>query len=111
MALTKFFEQQIVINGDMSADITSGSYVIGNATAMSVQLTWSGTAPVGDLKVQASNDGTNWVDTDAVVAVATNTDSTLANFEEPGWKWFRIFYDRTSGTGNLNVHLFGRIAA
>lgn len=108
--LTRFFEQQIVKSGDMSADVYSDSFLVGMADAMSVQLNWSGASPVGDLKVQVSNDGSTWVDSDAVVAVAVNTDSYLFNFEEPAWKYLRIFYDRTSGTGTLDVYLFGRKA-
>jgi hypothetical protein len=82
-----------------------------------IQAVWTGTAPVGVLKVQASCDAgtdqigtgvSNWSDiasggslNPTTLAVSGATGSGLLEIKDAGYKWIRLVYTKTSGVGTL----------
>lgn len=76
---------------------------------------WSGT-PTGTLKLQASCDNvdepsqvTNWEDiSGASTAIAGASGSALWNVVNIGYKWLRLSYVFSSGTGTLNSTYNGK---
>jgi hypothetical protein len=108
-------ESQIFTNASMAANATSEvTFVINypRAVAMrnySVQAIWSaGSTPIGVLKLQATNDGTNWVDIGgSEAAVNGNTGSFMWNISDHSYDQVRLFYLRASGSGTLNAFFKG----
>lgn len=95
----------IVSNGDMSADITSSVIEIKEARSYCIQTVYSGT-PTGTLKVQGSNDNTNWSDVSGLsVSLSGSSGSSLLSDAAPAYAYVRLFYDATSGSGTLNAIL------
>lgn len=103
----------IVNAGSMGADILSEAVSLDQVYGCSIQSVYTGT-PVGDLKIQVSNDDVplssqivNWFDVGTTVNIAA-AGSNLQKFDFVPYKWLRVFYDRTSGSGTLNVTLCGK---
>jgi hypothetical protein len=118
----------VVTNGDMSSSITSAVTVVQMIPAGSYQYSWTGTSPVGTIKVQGSNDysidagGTvvnsgTWTDlyltyngtSASSVALTGNSGSGLVDFDGFGSYAIRTVYTRTSGIGTLNVKICGKV--
>jgi hypothetical protein len=102
---------------DISADRTSDEMEIDFLDNFSIILNWTGTSPVGVLYVQVSNskkeDATpvweNLTFDNGNVAISGNTGSHLININQAPFKKMRLFYDRTSGSGNLTAQVFGKM--
>lgn len=111
----KFINKSIITAGNMSlVSVASDAILIDQIYGYSLQCTYSG-APSGSLRVQASNDLTNnpddvsdWDDVgDSVVAISASGD-TFYNLDAQFYKYFRVKYDRLSGSGSLTVVYFGK---
>lgn len=79
---------------------------------LSIQAVWTG-SPVGDFKIQTSDDFytvsqsaliTNWTDytgsTQAAGGAAGNATWRIA---DAGDRWYRVVYTSTSGSGTVNA--------
>lgn len=72
------------------------------AFGLSVQIVYSsGGAFNWDLKVQSSNDGTNFVDIPSSTVNITANGSTLYDVGNPNYRVLRVTATRTSGTITL----------
>lgn len=91
----------------MTEDRTSTAINVNEIVTLAVQATWTGTSPVGSLVLQASNDGTTYVDVNSQ-SVSGNSGSIMWNVERPGWGFVRLFFDWTSGTGSLSANINGK---
>lgn len=115
--------QQVIINGDMSANIISAVTVIQNVYSLSYDISWTGTAPVGTMSVQVSNtysqnqDGSvrnpgNW--TTLVLTSPTPVSGSPGNgfidIDELGAYAVRLVYNRTSGTGTMQATIAGKVS-
>lgn len=110
---------QIITDGDMSGDVTSSVINLMNNYAFSIQCIWSGgAAPIGNFKLQGSNDNadqnginaiivpTNWTDINSSVQPISGTPgSLLFDVTECSYRWARVVYLRTSGSGTLQANL------
>lgn len=96
------FSELVMDAISMASDTTSISKNVRQARCVAVQMIYTGT-PVGSLIIQASNDNVNFsaVSTTAVSAAG----STMINFDAPAWGYIRVFYDATSGAGNLSARI------
>lgn len=97
---------QMIDSGDMSADITSEIVNVINLDQASVYVSWSGTSPVGEIKVEAQNgDNETWYELDfnSTMTVSGNTGDLQIIFNQMPFTSIRLFYDRTSGIGTLNA--------
>jgi hypothetical protein len=105
---------QIVTNGDLSAaSVTSSVVLLENIAGYTVQCILTG-SPVGVLKLQLSCDfgtdlaGTgvaNWTDLTGYTANITAASGVAFNADFSNYRWVRLVYTRTSGTGSLNARI------
>lgn len=103
--------------GNMASSFVSDPVSLDRFTAFAIQAANAG-APVGSVKLQASNDAgyvnqavgpasaqgiTNWVD------IASSAQSIVAgtpnfwNDVYAAYKWARVVYTATSGTGTMSI--------
>lgn len=128
---TTFRPHSVITNGDMSADITSQVTVLQSLTRVSYQAIWSGgSTPIGTFAIEASNDyelnpdGTvknsgTWkalpiILDDGTVALSApitgNSGTGIINADGIAEYAVRCFYDRTSGSGTLNVIVNAKVS-
>lgn len=82
-----------------SGFISIPKYVIDDK--FSIQLIWGGT-PTGNLKLQASNDGVNWVDIPGTsLALGGSAGSAILNIDDAFYTQFRVVFTWTLGSGTL----------
>lgn len=113
----------VIVNGDMSGNITSNPTVITNLSMISYDISWSGSSPVGVISIEVSNtysknaDGStrnagNW--TPITLSSSTNISGSTGNgaidIDATAFYAIRLVYTRTSGSGSLNVMVNGKVA-
>lgn len=84
----------------MGATITTTSQIMDTLLSYSIQGVWTG-SPVGDIKIQASNDCTNWDDITGTDQSISSAGSFLWNVTSLSYHCMRVLYTRVSGTGSL----------
>lgn len=121
----------VITNASMApgAPTVSQPSIVQMVSMPCYQATWTGTAPVGTLQVQGSNDfrldkagkvanaGTwtamyfsiNGSAPTNMVPVSGNTGSALIDIETSVYA-IRIVYTPVSGTGTLNVNVVGKVS-
>lgn len=102
------FNKHEIEDGDMSGNLSSSIIDISEVTGYCVHAIWSG-APVGNLLIEGSNDSSNFV--------AVNTQATggasgqhLLNVEKIHYRYLRVRFSFTSGTGTLNCYISAKRA-
>lgn len=113
----------VIVNGDMSADIISDITVIQTNSQISYDISWSGTTPVGTLSVQVSNtyeqnsDGSlrsvgNWVDLplSTTPSVSGDTGNGFIDILVSSAYAIRLMYTSTSGTGLMQATICGKVS-
>lgn len=122
MSLRPIFNEQVIEDGDMSGNLASIVTFIQKISEICYIVSWSGTAPVGTLQVQISNDyavdeagtpiaGATWIDmTGMSYAVASTPGSGAFDIPGTGAKAIRLIYTRTSGSGTLQAFVNGKAA-
>lgn len=120
----------VITNGNMGAPtVTSSPTIVQKLSLLSYSYSWSGTAPVGTVSIQVSNDysidatgnvsnaGT-WTTisfTNAAGTVATTqavsgtTGNTVIDKIVTGAYAIRTVYTATSGTGSLQAVICGKV--
>lgn len=105
----KFAQDNIIVAGDMSADIESSPILLDQIFGFAMQAVYSG-APDGVLKIQVSCDITNyadqivnWDDLASSSVTITSDGITTYNVDAQYYKWVKIVYIFSTGTGVLNV--------
>ncbi len=96
---------QLISSADATSNLTSVPLDIGDEKVYSIQADFTGGGGdlVGTLKLQASVDGSTYVDvTDSDQAVAASADH-LWSVTDAGYRYVRVDWAFTSGTGNLTV--------
>jgi hypothetical protein len=101
-----------IIPGDpvsLSSDWTSEPVYIYQIVALAIQLVFTG-SPVGNFTLQCSNDEyssnlapQNWTTLDGSAQSITEAGNHTWNIQDAGYRWIRVVYTRTSGSGNLTV--------
>lgn len=96
--------------GDADADIYFGPVTIATDTILSFQVAWTGVT-TGVLKLQVSNDGTNWFTTAEVFPndPAGATGSTAEVWSGFGYKYARVWYDFTSSTPQTTMTCYAEV--
>jgi hypothetical protein len=95
---------QLLDASSMGADVTSDAVNINSVVCYSVHCVWeNGSSTGGSLELQASNDNVNFVSV-ATQAIATDSGNYMFNVEKAGYSYFRIFYDRSAGSGDLTAN-------
>ena len=95
--------QQVVVDGDMSSDVTTSATQIMHTDRPSYEIAWTGT-PTGTFSVEVSHTGNNWseVSLSSPITAAGSADSAFVDIES-GAKYVRLKYTASSGSGTLNA--------
>ncbi len=103
----RFLKYQAVVNGDMSGDIASSIVPIQTEVMVSFQAIYTG-SPTGTLKIQVSNDQTNWEDYTGSSQSISAAGTFMWDIVNTSVSYIRLFYTFSSGTGVLNVNVFAK---
>lgn len=97
----------VISAGDITTSPVSASTDASQLLSASVQAVVTGTSPTGTLKLQCSNDGTNW--TDLATQAVSATGTVLIGKTDLCFSTIRVIFAFTSGTGTVtvNLHTFG----
>lgn len=100
---------------DLTTAINIDPMWLGHSSMFSVQLQFTG-APEGEFKLQVSNDhGVShkgegfydlrqlglWTDVDCSEQLVSEAGDHTWNFENPGFRWARVVWTPTGGSGEL----------
>lgn len=102
----KLFDQE-----DISVSATSETTSVINLDKASIILAWTGTAPVGEVVVEARNgDKDAWVPLEiATMAVTGNSGNHRILFLELPFTDIRLQYTATSGTGTMDATITAKV--
>lgn len=99
---------EILSAGDMSGNLTTNGVDMLSMPFGAIEAEWTG-SPTGTFSVDGSLDNSNWYPTGTDVNNPEGSaDSTLINLQGIGFRYLRLSYTRTSGTGSLTVTFFGK---
>jgi hypothetical protein len=112
-----YIEETIISAGDMSGNITSEAVLIKTIYGYSAQAVFTG-APTGSLTLEASNASTDdpstasssgtWTEITGSSTAVAAAGNQMWNYSGAFYKWVRVKYAFTGGTGVLNVNYFGK---
>lgn len=91
-----------------TTDVRSAAYQLYDVQVFSVVVDFTGSDVVGTLTLEASNDETG---STGFVTVASSSTSVTAsgdvmyNVSNAGYRWIRVYWDYTSGTGNITINI------
>lgn len=117
----RYSTSPIITAGSMGASTNSIGIDLNQILNCSIQAVWTGT-PTGTLKIQVSNDnvpyGTssnpsanvvNWTDyTGSSQSLSGSAGNFVWNMLDSGYRWIRLVYTRSSGTGTINAAIVGK---
>ncbi len=115
-------ENILVIDGvstvpNLAASFNLKPIWLGHVAIAAIQVMFSGAAPTGSFKLQASCDAgnhrasgeanqyatvTNWTDVANSATAVSASGSVLWNIADPGYQWVRVVWTFTSGTGTVS---------
>lgn len=73
-----------------------------NETGMCLQFAWTGASAAGTLKLQASNDASQWDDLDLMTIAVSGPSQTMFVLSTGYFQYLRAVFTFTSGTGSLS---------
>lgn len=86
-----------------TSNITSGGVDLGDITNYSVYGVFSGSDVAGTLKLQVSNDNSNYIDLSGGSSSITSSGDAIFNITDAGYRYVRYDWAYSSGTGNITV--------
>lgn len=117
---SNFVPIQIVSSASMVGNINSNGVDLQQLNLESISAVYTG-APVGSIKIQVSNDivpvapgsnpsanVVNWSDYTGSPSAVSAAGNVTYNLTFAGYRWVRLVYTFTSGTGTLNVYFTGK---
>lgn len=122
----RFAPVQLMTDGNMASSLSSIGIDLNQTVMYSIQAVFSG-SPVGTLKLQISNDivpvapvagnpvgsnpaanVVNWTDYTGSSTAVSAAGNFVWNVFDVGYRWVRVVYTRSSGTGTLNITYSGK---
>ena len=96
---------ELIVDGDMSGDITSASTNILHTDRVGYQLVWTGT-PEGTFSVEVSNDEVTWAELTLSASINGGgaADNAFIDIETAA-KYVRCKWTNSSSTGTLQAHI------
>lgn len=91
----------------MATTITGSSFNIATYGTVAVQAVYSG-SPNGTLKLQCSNDNSNWSDISGASSSVSSAGNTVFNLTDAGYAFIRLIYTFVSGSGSLSATVNGK---
>lgn len=97
----------ILLNAvSVAANNASNIIDVKEALSMAVQVSWSGSSPLGTVAIKGSCDGVIFTTiSGGSVSVTGSTGSSLINVTEKGISHLQVIYTTTSGTGTVTAVL------
>jgi len=95
-----------ITSTSLASSMSSSEVFVERCTSYSIQIVWTGT-PVGEFKLQGSLDSgapTNWTDITGSEESVSAAGDLLWNATGVGYKWVRLVFTSTSGSGTLTVY-------
>ena len=103
-----FNYQKYLFNQPLTSNFNGELITNNEITYISFQCVWTGT-PTGTLVLEGSNDGSNFITlTNMTQALSGSTGSYVFEFIKPTFQFMRIRFQYASGSGSLNVNVFGQ---
>lgn len=99
-------EAELLSNADASVNQNSVPYQKSDLKDYSIQATFSSATINGSLQLQASNDNVNWHDVTGGTQAIVNGETHLFNVTGGNYKFTRVAWTATSGTGTLTLMIF-----
>lgn len=89
------------------ATLASSAFDLGDLTCYSIEVVFSGGATdlVGTLTLEASNDNTTFTTVTGSSQAITASAAHMWNVVGAGYRWVRVRWTFTSGTGNMQAYL------
>lgn len=116
--MRRFFvkDHHLIKDGDMAGHIDSNVLDATELDYLAVEASWSGSSPSGSLRLEGSITGNTWGLITTIGAVSGNSGSVIAQSTTNTtvvsrvipYSKVRVRYERTSGTGTLQVHISGK---
>lgn len=101
------FNRKIILNGDMSGNLTSPWVDLSKINNYSITADWTG-SPVGEFKIEFGNDeALPRTIPQSVIAVNGPNDASFIE-ATPAYDKVRVVYTATSGSGSLTVQINGK---
>lgn len=98
-------ELPLISATDASSNITSIGFNLGDLQVYSIHADFTGSTLGGTIKLQASNDNSDYVDISGASQVIASAASHIFNVVNAAYKWVRIVWTQTGGTGNLTARI------
>lgn len=105
----KFVNEKIITAADMSSSFESAPILLDQIYGFSFQAIFTG-SPNGTFKLQSSNDEgrladsvTNWTDVADSSQVISSAGDITWNFDGCFFKWVKVVYTFSAGTGSCDV--------
>lgn len=125
----QFSPHPVIAAGNMAGNVTSPATIVQKISMFSYSYSWTGTAPVGTIGVQVSNDYSLNADGSVgnagtwnnlplnvsgsivtTVPVTGDTGNGFVDIDQMGAYAARTVYTATSGTGTLRVIISGKVS-
>jgi hypothetical protein len=110
----KFANEKIIFAADMSASFSSDPILLDQIYGYSFQAVFTG-LPNGIFKLQCSNDNvklpvevSQWSDVGSTSQAISAAGDLFYNIDAAHYKWVRIVYTRSSGSGSCDVVYFAK---
>ena len=81
---------------------------LGDSIGYSVHTVISGADIAGTLKLQSSNDNTNWVDVANSSVSITSAADNMHDISNAQYRYVKVVWTATSGTGNMTCTFIGK---
>ncbi len=94
-----------------AVDITSAGFQLVDLQGFSVTVDFTGADVVGTLTLQGTNDqtgSTGWITVASSSQAVTASADHMWNVQGAEYRWVRVFWDYTSGTGNITATLVAK---
>lgn len=90
-------------------DVTSAAQDLGDLQSFSIEVEFSGADLVGTLTMQCRNTtAAAWKTVASSSQSVTASADHIWNVTGAGYRWVRVFWDYTSGTGNITATLVAK---
>jgi len=98
-------EIELVSAGTATSDLTSVGYSIGDLRDYGLQVVFSSATLEGVLSIQGSLDDTTYIPVTESFQTVVAGAAHLWNVTGANYRWVRLFWDRSAGTGTLTAKL------
>jgi len=101
-------EKELIPSTDASSNITA-DFDLGDTRHFSVQAIFTGSDVAGTFKIQASNyKNSNFEDVSGASVSVTSSDDLLLNLTDQNYRYLRLSWTYSSGTGNIKAKILGK---